>query len=62
MPVSDIDPRALRKMTPQQVADLALAADQESRRLAKAGDAAGAAHWDNASARLLATLNPETVR
>lgn len=62
MPVSDIDPRALARMTSQQIADLALAADQESRRLAKAGDAAGAAYWDNESARLMATLHPETVR
>lgn len=57
MPVSHIDPRALAKMTPQQIADLALQADQESRRLARAGDAAAAALWEQESAQLCAVLN-----
>lgn len=52
MPISKLPDRDLRKMTSQQLADLALAADQESRRLRKLGDHAGAAEWDRESERL----------
>ena len=52
MPISDLDPRALRNLTPAQIADLALAADQESRRQLRAGNHHDAAAWDRESDRL----------
>ncbi len=60
MPISDLPRRELANMTPQQLADLALAADQERRRLLKAGDAEGAAAWACESERL-STLFAETA-
>jgi hypothetical protein len=52
MPISDLPQHELRAMTPQQLADLALAADQERRRALKAGDYCSAARWDVESERL----------
>lgn len=52
MPISTLDPRALRQLTPAQVADLALSADQERRRLARMGDHTGAAHYQAEADRL----------
>jgi len=56
MPISDLPQRELDKMTPQQIADLALAADMERRRLERAGDNTGAASWDRESERLAAAF------
>lgn len=56
MPTSDLPQRELGKMTPQQLADLTLAADMERRRLEKAGDYCAAAAWDQESARLAAAF------
>ena len=49
MPVSTLDPAALARLTPQQLADLALAADQDARRSRARGDVTAAA--DHASER-----------
>lgn len=54
MPVSTLDPRALATLKPGELADLALSADQEARRLRKAGRLAEAAEYDDESARLAA--------
>lgn len=56
MQISNLDPKALARLRPSELADLALAADQESRRLARMGDAAGAQRWDTESARLAAVF------
>lgn len=52
MPISNLPDRELAKMTAQQIADLALAADQESRRQRKLGNTADAAAWDLEADRL----------
>jgi hypothetical protein len=52
MPVSNLDPAALARLTPNDLASMALAADQERRRLLKAGDLAAAAAYAEESARL----------
>lgn len=52
MPISDFPQHELDKMTAQQLADLALAADVERRRLERLGDYCAAATWDRESARL----------
>lgn len=57
MPVSNLAPRAIDKLTSQQIADLALQADQESRRLHAAGKHVQARTWDLESARLAEALN-----
>ena len=56
MPISNLAPQALAQLTPQALADMALAADQEARRLRKSGDPAAAARWDEESARLAAAF------
>lgn len=56
MPISNLAPQALAQLTPQALADMALAADQEARRLRKAGDPDAAARWDEESARLAAAF------
>lgn len=56
MPVSNLDPKALACLTPGQIADLALQADQEARRARKAGDVDAMLRWDEESARLAATF------
>ncbi len=57
MAISDLPEDALRKLTSQELADLALAADRERRRLERLGDRQQAALWDRESARLCAVLN-----
>ena len=57
MPISDLPERDLRKLTTQQLADLALAADRERRRLEANGFPDDAAKWDAESARLCAVLD-----
>lgn len=57
MPISDLHEAALRKLTSQELADLALAADRERRRLEREGNRDEAAKWDRENARLLAVLN-----
>lgn len=52
MPISTLDPRVLRTMTPGQLADLALQADQESRRQMKLGQMQAAREWAAESERL----------
>lgn len=52
MPISNILPRELAKLTPQQLADLALQADQESRRCMRLGHMDDARKWDRESERL----------
>lgn len=56
MPVSNLDPKALACLTPGQIADLALAADQEARRARKAGNVDAALRWDAESTRLAAVF------
>lgn len=52
MPVSNLDPAALAKLTPNDLASMALAADQEARRARKAGDADAAKRWAEEADRL----------
>ena len=56
MPVSNLDPQSLAKLTPNDLASLALSADQEARRARRAGDAEAALRWDAESARLAAAF------
>lgn len=56
MPVSNLDPKALAKLTPNDLASMALAADQEARRARKAGDIDAALRWDEESTRLAAVF------
>lgn len=56
MPISNLDPKALAKLTPNDLASMALQADQEARRARKAGNAESALHWDAESARLAAAF------
>ena len=56
MPVSNLDPKALASLTPNDLASLALSADQEARRARRAGDAEAALRWDTESARLAAAF------
>ena len=43
MPVSALDPKALARLTPQQIADMVLSLDQERRRCLRRGWVAEAA-------------------
>ena len=56
MPISNLDPKALAKLTPNDLASMALQADQEARRARKAGNTEAALHWDAESARLAAAF------
>jgi hypothetical protein len=56
MPISNLDPKALKRLNASEVANLALAADQERRRLEKLGDIEGAAKWGAETNRLAAVF------
>ena len=56
MPISNLDPAALAKLTPNDLASMALAADQEARRARKSGNVDAALRWDEESARLAAAF------
>jgi hypothetical protein len=56
MPISTLPVTELRKLTPQQLADLALQADQESRRAMRRGDYCAAREWDVEAERLCGVL------
>ena len=53
MPISNLESRALDRLTTQQLADLALAADQERREQARAGNQQRAIEWMHERDRLL---------
>jgi hypothetical protein len=61
MTVSHLDPKALRRMTPQQLADLALEAHRESKRLARLGRQDEAAEWDAEFERLCRVFQGEAA-
>ena len=52
MSVSHLEPRALARLRPSEIANLALSADQEARRRRKLGHHAEAEKWDRESERL----------
>lgn len=52
MPISTLDPKALARLTPQQIADLAFQAWQDRRRALAAGQAADADAFDAEFERL----------
>lgn len=56
MPASNLDPKALARLTPGQIADLALQADQEARAARKAGNIEAALRFDEESVRLAAAF------
>lgn len=56
MPISNLDPKALAKLTPNDLASMALSADQEARRARRAGNVDSALAWDAESARLAAAF------
>jgi hypothetical protein len=54
MPISSLDPKALARLLPSDLADMALERDQAARRLAKAGRSAEAAEAESESIALAA--------
>jgi len=52
MPISSLDPAALARLTPGDLASMALESDREARRLARAGRDAEAAEADRESEAL----------
>lgn len=54
MPISTLDPRALARLTPADLADMALERDQAARRARKAGRLSDAAEAEAESERLAA--------
>lgn len=59
--VSHLEPKALRRMSSQAVADMALFAFHEARRLRKAGKLAEAAEWDAEWQRLCDAISGEAA-